>query len=120
MNKYEIYLQAKNNTKAAKEWNNLPNSKAKYRNDSFEVVLHTAILKLERCGQHFQGGGNNYWPMPKEMTNSLLEVIKENQNELFTKAINKLKEKEKQALLECRDFAEKILKNIKEKDESNE
>ena len=114
-NKYELYLEARRNTKSAIEWNEKPNSKHKYRNDSFSVVLHTAVLKLERCGQH-SCGGQNYWPMPKPMSEALLEVIKENGADLFKKAIQKLQDKETEALKDCRDFAETILKNIESKE----
>ncbi len=113
MNEYKSYLEAKNQTETAKEWEDLKSSRDSQTSSLFKISKASSKLSLTYCGQH-SCGGQNYWEAPKALTRSILDVIYDDFDMIIDKAVKKLEEKEKQALRDCKEYAENILLKISE------
>ena len=109
--KYDDYLASVSAREMAEEWNDLPNGH-KYQNATMKISTAHCRISLVRAGQQSQGG-KNYWESPGELNAVLLEVIAED-GTVIERAIEKLKVREKQAPIDCWEFANGILEKIGE------
>ena len=113
--KYEQYVEAKRQRVEAEEWNDLPKSKHRYRNDSFKMYPAGGKISLMRCGQH-SAGGKNYWDSPAGLNEAVLEVIA-NDPAITAAAIAILRKKEKAALLACTEWLDALNAKIEKEKE---
>ena len=111
MSKYDDYLKAKRKTKEALEWDSKKDSIDSQNHKHFSTSIAHSSIKLMYCGQH-STGGHNYWESPECLNNAILKVIYEDYETIIKKALIKLESEEIEALKECREYAEDILKDI--------
>jgi hypothetical protein len=110
MSKYEDFLELKRNVESCCAWADLPNGK-KYADSDMKISPVHCSLTIKRMGQKYQGG-DSYHNCPSLLANEILKVMSEDESIIF-KAIERLKEKEKNSLKECKEFATDILNKIK-------
>lgn len=108
MSEYIEMINAKIDTDEAIKWNELPNGET-YCDAKFEIT-HTSSITLTRSGQQVCGG-NNYWKSPEVLNKAIIEVIASD-NTIIERAIEVIKEKERQAIIDCRSFAEELLGKV--------
>jgi len=112
MNKYELYLKAKQARTSAEQWQALPESKHKYSQSAFDMSPAHGKLLLMRCGQH-SAGGQNYWESPKELNAAILSIIARDPAVILA-AIEMLKDQERRALVNCEEWNAGIAAAIEE------
>ncbi len=105
------YKKAKKDRENAESWNNLPNGQ-KYMSDKFKIsIAHCQRPKLCRAGQQSQGG-KNYWSTEEAFDSAILEHIVENWDKICPDVLARLAKKEKDALILCQSFIDKMQEEI--------
>lgn len=111
------WKDAKNAVQAAESWQNKPKSENRYDGTRFAISpAHSKSPMFVRCGQHYSGG-ENYWESPKELNEALKQVLLDDFDNMYAKALKILKEKERQALLDCQSFIDEMQELINGGDE---
>ena len=106
---YDDYQKRKAERETAEKWNALP-AGTKYRNDTFDISSAHCSIKLVRAGQQTESG-KNYWETGDAFDGALIQEIV-NHPEVIVAAIDRLRKREREALEQCRAFAEGMLADI--------
>lgn len=106
---YDEYQKRKAERETAEKWNALPTG-TKYRSNTFDISPAHCHIELTRVGQQI-GGGQNYWETEDAFNGALIQEIV-SRPDIITAAIDRLRGREREALEQCRAFAEGILEDI--------
>lgn len=111
MTPYDKYLELNSERKSAEKWSMMAKNGGGRNGDSFKISPIHSNIKLTRCGQ-YDTGGKNYWESSKAFNEAMIQWICNNIDIVQEGALDIMRAKEKQALLQCEEFVNEIQKNI--------
>ncbi|GEM_PF-2680949 len=109
MKTYETYVKTRAARKEAENW--MANSGKIDSQCNKPYLLTNVKFSAEYCGQAY-AGANNYHKSPGDFNQAMQEVIAENFSALSAKALNKMMERERLALIACEDEVASVQADI--------
>ncbi|MCJ0972713.1 hypothetical protein MST27_04945 [Pseudomonas sp. PS1] len=100
MKSYETYVKTRAARKEAENW--MANARKIDSQSNTPYSLTGLKFSAEYCGQAY-AGANNYHKSPEAFNQAMQEVIADNFNALSAKALNRMMERERLALIACED-----------------
>ena len=111
MTKWELYLEHKRELDKVLEWMALVTGPKYMTGDAFNISTAHCSLKLVRMGQQ-RCSGQAYWDSPTLLNSELLSLIAEDPV-LIARAIDRIKSKNRQMLLDAESKVQAQLTEIK-------
>ncbi len=109
MKTYETYVKIRAARREAESW--MANSRKIDSQCSKPYSLTGLKFSAEYCGQAY-AGANNYHKSPSDFNQAMQEVIAENFSALSAKALSKMMERERLALIACEDEVASVQADI--------